>query len=339
MVPLAIAAVGTLLVVAAIIVGRGGGAGGGGGGEIFLEAAAATGGDPFTEPVDPQPRTTTTAAGPTTTPSLPAVQPTSGVVPPSGSKPYGGSGDDRVCDREKLISFLTASPDRARAWAAVLGIGVDQIPAYVRSLVPTVLMYDTQVTNHGFANGRATPRQSILQAGTAVLVDSHFNPVVRCRCGNPLAPPVLIATPTLSGTPWPGFSPAGVVRVDNGVTVTVVINVVTVPSVGASSTSISAASSSSSSTSSTSTSTTASTPSNTDTSQIEGLLAVLGECTNFAPIQVVNVQPIPDLPGTVTADLVVNGVAMQFTYQRESGTIGEGDRAAAELLDRCGVHR
>ena len=29
------------------------------------------------------------------------------------------------------------------------------------------------MTNHGYANGRATPRQSVLEAGTAVLVDRY----------------------------------------------------------------------------------------------------------------------------------------------------------------------
>jgi hypothetical protein len=39
-----------------------------------------------------------------------------------------------------------------------------------------ILQRDTRVTNHGFRNGRATPTQSILQAGTAVLVDEYGVP-------------------------------------------------------------------------------------------------------------------------------------------------------------------
>jgi len=64
------------------------------------------------------------------------------------------------------------------------------------------------VTNHGFANGKATPRQSVLQAGTAVLVDDRGEPRVRCACGNPLRLPVAAqSAPTYVGTAWPGFAP------------------------------------------------------------------------------------------------------------------------------------
>jgi hypothetical protein len=44
--------------------------------------------------------------------------------------------------------------------------------------------------------GTAVAFQSILQAGTAVLVDSTGRPVVRCRCGNPLAEPIYIPEAT-----------------------------------------------------------------------------------------------------------------------------------------------
>lgn len=321
-VPLLIALVGLVVVVATVLVARGGDDGGSGG-EIFLEAAVSTGQSPFTEPLDPA--TTATTAPPTTAASpITVVQPTSGVAPPPGSRPYGGSGDDRVCNREQLIAFLTANPGPAAAWAGVLGVAVDQIPAYVRSLTPSVLLYDTRVTNHGFANGRATTLQSVLQAGTAVLVDPSGNPVVRCRCGNPLQPPAPVRAPVLQGTPWPGFNPTTVVSVNNGVTVTVVIDATS--STGSTGT-----------TGGTGGTTPSSTP-NPDASRIQGLLAVLAECTNGAPVQVVDVAPDPDLPNTVTARLVVNGVTMIFTYDSTTGTIGEGDRASAELLATCGVH-
>jgi hypothetical protein len=70
------------------------------------------------------------------------------------------------------------------------------------------LRVDTRVTNHGFRNGRATPRQAVLQAGTAVLVDETGLPRVKCGCGNPLAAPQPVATtPTYNGPQWTGFSP------------------------------------------------------------------------------------------------------------------------------------
>src|SRR6185503_9091519 len=37
-------------------------------------------------------------------------------------QPFGGSGSNRVCDRDKLIKFLKANPDRMAEWARVLGL-------------------------------------------------------------------------------------------------------------------------------------------------------------------------------------------------------------------------
>lgn len=68
----------------------------------------------------------------------------------------------------------------------------------VRSGSPAVAerRADTRVTNHGFADGRATEIQSILQAGTAVFVDDTGLPVVKCSCGNPLGRPAALSDPT-----------------------------------------------------------------------------------------------------------------------------------------------
>jgi hypothetical protein len=81
----------------------------------------------------------------------------------------------------------------------------------VKTLTPVLLRSDTRVTNHGYAGGRATPHQSVLQAGTAVLVDSFGVPRVRCACGNPLAPPAPTSSPVYTGTRWPGFSETTVI--------------------------------------------------------------------------------------------------------------------------------
>ena len=62
------------------------------------------------------------------------------------------------------------------------------------------------MTNHSFVNGRAVGFQSILAAGTSVLVDDYGNPVARCRCGNPLLKPVFIATATCIACP-PRYKP------------------------------------------------------------------------------------------------------------------------------------
>lgn len=346
-----LALAGLAMVAAAVIVGTGGDEQPAAAGEIFLEAAAVPGRDPFTEPADPEP-TTTASVAPTTagasTTAVPEVvtQPTSGVVPPPGSPPYGGSGDDTVCDREALVTFLQAQPDRAAAWAGVLGVSTTDIATYVRALTPTVLLYDTRVTNHGFAGGAATPRQSVLQAGTAVLVDATGNPVVRCRCGNPLRPALPVAAPQLVGAPWPGFAPTAVVAVDQGATVSVTIQA---PAGAAPSTTPSTTPSSTTSTTPSSTTTSTSVPEQSSVTtpsttggptiaDVEGLVAVLSECAGAdGTVQVLDVAADPDLPGVLTVQVRVNGEDMLFTYEPTSGDVGEGDRASAELLAACGV--
>jgi hypothetical protein len=54
-----------------------------------------------------------------------------GVAPPAGSGGtftastpglYGGTLDKASCDAAKMVEFLRANPDKARAWASVQGI-------------------------------------------------------------------------------------------------------------------------------------------------------------------------------------------------------------------------
>lgn len=126
----------------------------------------------------------------------------------SGAAPglYGGTEILNTCDRDALIGFMTENLDEATAWAGVQGIDVDDIPAFIGDLTDVILQVDTRVTNHGFRNGQANPINSVLQAGTAVLVDTFGIPRVRCFCGNPLAPAIALATDvTVRGNPWAGF--------------------------------------------------------------------------------------------------------------------------------------
>ncbi|MEA2169981.1 MAG: hypothetical protein QOF76_3281 [Solirubrobacteraceae bacterium] len=112
-----------------------------------------------------------------------------------GAGPFGGTGSDLVCDRDLLIKSLKARPERLAAWAQVLGIEptIKAVGNYIAKLHPVTLTRDTRVTNHSFVDGQGvTAFQSILAAGTAVLVDDYGNPVARCRCGNPLTKPVYI---------------------------------------------------------------------------------------------------------------------------------------------------
>jgi hypothetical protein len=179
--------------------------------EVFLQPTNSTGANPFTPNVG-----TDAVVSRSVSSSLPAG---SGGVPSySGNTVglYGGTLNTRSCNPQQLISYLTATPAKARAWAAAEGIPVSQIPAYINSLTPMILRYDTRVTNHGFLNGVANPIPEILQAGQAVLVDNHGVPRARCYCGNPLTPPTPVAHPVYTGQRWTGFSPTTVVTlIDN----------------------------------------------------------------------------------------------------------------------------
>jgi hypothetical protein len=134
----------------------------------------------------------------------------------SGSTPglYGGTRAVGSCDVEKQIGFLASDPGRARSFAGALGVSRAAVPDFLHGLTSVVLRADTQVTDHGFRDGRATSFQSVLQRGTAVLVDNRGLPRVRCAGGNPLNPPVVSrTTPGTRGQPWSGFRPGNVVVV------------------------------------------------------------------------------------------------------------------------------
>lgn len=196
-------------------------------GEIFLEPVSFTSNDPFTDSVDSHnagSSATTTAVLPVRAPVTPVAQAPARTVPGATPGLYGGTRNEASCDPAQLISFLQGNPDKARAWGGVLGVAPADIPDYVRSLTPIVLQRDTRVTNHGFKNGRATSLQSVLQAGTAVMVDVYGIPRVKCGCGNPLTEPAPVSTtPNYTGTRWPSFSPATVINVSVDVEVSVFV--------------------------------------------------------------------------------------------------------------------
>jgi hypothetical protein len=140
----------------------------------------------------------------------------------SGAAPglYGGTRSNSSCDAPRMASYLSANAAKAAAWAAAEGINPGEISGYLAGLTPVVLRSDTRVTNHGYLNGRATPFQSILQAGTAVLVDQYGTPRARCGCGNPLTPPIPFQSGfSYTGPRWQYFNPTTVVVVSSSVTV------------------------------------------------------------------------------------------------------------------------
>jgi len=102
---------------------------------------------------------------------------------------YGGT-EENTCDPERLISFLIAHPKIGEAWAQVQGIEFNEIPEYIRGLEVRVLAADLAVQNHGYdvTTQSAYAIDSVLAAGTAVLVDENGDVRTRCYCGNPIVP-------------------------------------------------------------------------------------------------------------------------------------------------------
>ncbi|QES45164.1 hypothetical protein DEJ49_33005 [Streptomyces venezuelae] len=186
-----------------------------GGSELFMQPVAAQGPDPFTE------STAQTDASPPPVTRSPQPSPTGSATPqgtrsiPGGTPGlYGGTHNVGSCDVDRQVRFLTADHAKARAFAQASGIDVAAVPDYLRGLTPVVLRADTRVTNHGYRGGSPTSYQSVLQTGTAVLVDDRGLPRVRCACGNPLKPPVAFkSSPRHNGQAWSGYQPTRVVVV------------------------------------------------------------------------------------------------------------------------------
>jgi hypothetical protein len=188
---------------------------------VTLEPAAQAGVDPFTASVAIGPAiafpSNVRAIAANTRQTFPA-DPKTHTLIATATTPglYGGSGDAGVCNPQQVVTYLGQNPQKATAWANVLGISPNSIAAYIGSLTPVLLTSDTLVTNHGYHNGHATTLQSVLQAGTAVMIDATGTPRVKCNCGNPLTPPEAIAPTNTRGTAWPGYTPTQVTVVHPG---------------------------------------------------------------------------------------------------------------------------
>lgn len=215
----AVVAVTAIALVLALMNGGGSGSGGGSGqvGEVFMQPAGKTGPEPYTEAP-----ATDTSFPPASVAPAGASPPTDTVSGVDGGDDglYGGTRNVSSCDVERQIKALRADPAKNRAFASVAGVAPSGVPAHLRSLTPVQLRLDTRVTNHGYRDGAATTYQAVLQAGTAVLVDRHGVPRVRCACGNPLTPPLAQRSGfKRTGESWPSYSPATTVVVKPSVTV------------------------------------------------------------------------------------------------------------------------
>ncbi|MEU1422236.1 DUF6777 domain-containing protein [Kitasatospora sp. NPDC005751] len=184
--------------------------------EVALQTPGDPGPAPFTQSVE-----TTAVSSPASAPGSPggatkstAAASPSGIRTVQGSSAglYAGEKSKPACDVERLIS-MTSTGDTGRAWAAAQGIEQSAIPGYLRSLTSAYLRVDTRVTNHSYKGGASVAYQSVLQAGTAVLVDAQGVPRVRCSCGNPLKPPELVSDAKYTGKSWTGFQPSSLVIV------------------------------------------------------------------------------------------------------------------------------
>jgi hypothetical protein len=145
--------------------------------------------------------------------SLAAPPGTGGIFVGNTSGLYGGTLNKSNCDRQAMTKFLQAYPDKGAAWSETQGITQADLPRYISGLTAMLLRSDTSVTNHGFSDGHSTTLHSVLQAGTAVLVDKYGVPRARCYCGNPLTPPTSTTAKRYVGPTWSGFSPASITTI------------------------------------------------------------------------------------------------------------------------------
>lgn len=177
--------------------------------EVYLQPVASAGPAPFTA-------SSATAESAPVQPPLP--NPTGqGIRTVNAATPglYGGTERLGSCDVEQQVRYLTDDPAKARAFAEASDIEQAKIPDFLRGLTPVVLRADTRVTSHGFRDGAADSFQAVLQAGTAVLVDAHGTPRVRCACGNPLLSPLAPkGSPVQKGEAWSGYQPNQVVVIE-----------------------------------------------------------------------------------------------------------------------------
>ncbi|MFJ7204321.1 DUF6777 domain-containing protein [Streptomyces sp. NPDC098789] len=192
--------------------------------DVLLQPVAVAGPDPF------NPSTATAESAPLQPPVPNATG--EGIRTIGGATPglYGGTQRLGSCDIERQVGHLASDGAKAKAFAEAAGIERAKLPEFLRGLTPVVLRADTRVTGHGFKDGRATGFQSVLQAGTAVLVDDHGTPRVRCACGNPLqSPRAASGDPVFKGDPWPGYDPHQVIVIEPTVQV---INSLVIANIG-----------------------------------------------------------------------------------------------------------
>ncbi|MFE2638017.1 DUF6777 domain-containing protein [Streptomyces scopuliridis] len=185
--------------------------------ELLLQPAADQGPDPFTRStVSPD-----SVASPAVRPPSPDARGGAGgtvrtprALPGSTPGLYGGT-SVASCEVERQIRLLTQDRAKSRAFAEGAGVTQASVPDFVRALTPVVLRPDIRVTSHGYREGSAAAFQSVLQAGTAVMVDNRGVPRLRCADGSPLRPPIAArGSVRYRGAQWKGYRPERVVVIN-----------------------------------------------------------------------------------------------------------------------------
>ncbi|MDH6246234.1 DUF6777 domain-containing protein [Mycobacterium sp. OTB74] len=141
-----------------------------------------------------------------------------GVRVVAGTRPglYGATDRASSCNAAAVANYLDSHSDEARVWSRTFSIEPQQVPAYLNTLTPVVLNVDAWVTAHRYANTGSVPFQTVLQAGTPVMIDPVGVPRVHCKSGSPLKPPAntnLAKLDDVRGMAWPNYAPEKVVAV------------------------------------------------------------------------------------------------------------------------------
>ncbi|MFD7290663.1 DUF6777 domain-containing protein [Streptomyces sp. NPDC059863] len=182
--------------------------------ELLLQPAAERGPDPFTRSTVSPDSVTGPAARPASSDSRGGASGTvraPRALPGSTPGLYGGTAV-ASCEVERQTRLLTQDRAKARAFAEGAGVTQASVPDFLRGLTPVVLRPDIRVTSHGYHDGSAAAFQSVLQGGTAVMVDNRGVPRVRCADGSPLGPPIAAkGSVRYRGEKWKGYLPDRVV--------------------------------------------------------------------------------------------------------------------------------
>ena len=174
---------------------------------VYLETVNTAGESPWTSPLTTTRLSADSASLPPGVHTLDVTR----VVSGDQAGLYGGQADVAVCDRDRMVTSLDEDPAKTAAFREVTG--ASDIREFSNTLSPVVLTKDARVTNYGYKNGTAYSYQSVLERGTAVFIDQHGVPRVRCESGSPLTEPDGNIQPQFAGTPWTNFNQDNVVTI------------------------------------------------------------------------------------------------------------------------------